>query len=92
MNMVTQWLRAHGGAGWNGVLRFQPSEGLAGTVDVSAAGKRDTTAALSWLDRLDRWFWRQEQKRCERYLAQASDVVELEQRLRELERRPDRFL
>ena len=41
----------------------------------------------TWLDRMDRWFWRLEQKRVEDYLAQSVDAADLEQRLRRLERR-----
>jgi hypothetical protein len=43
---------------------------------------------LHALDRLDRWFWRQRQKDRERYLARATDVADVERRLRELERTP----
>ena len=39
-----------------------------------------------WLDRLDRWFWRQEQKEREAYLAKARDVFDLERRLEALDR------
>ncbi|MGH8712769.1 MAG: hypothetical protein ACREYB_02055 [Casimicrobiaceae bacterium] len=38
------------------------------------------------LDRLDTWFWQQELKSREAFLAQSADVVELEQRMRWLER------
>lgn len=41
----------------------------------------------TWLERIDRWFWRLEQKRVEDYLAQSVDAADLEQRLRRLERR-----
>jgi hypothetical protein len=39
----------------------------------------------SWLDRLDNWFWKQEMKRREAYLAQSSDIFDLEQRMRSLD-------
>ena len=39
-------------------------------------------------ERFDRWTARMRQRDRERYLAQASDVFELEARIRELERRP----
>ena len=42
----------------------------------------------SWLDRLDAWFWRQEQKAREDYLARSTDIFELERRMRALERNP----
>jgi hypothetical protein len=43
---------------------------------------------LSWLERLERWLWRLEQKRVDNYLAQSVDLADLEMRLRRLERRP----
>jgi hypothetical protein len=43
---------------------------------------------LRWLDRLDNWFARQEQREREAYLAQSADIFELEQRIRRLERVP----
>ena len=39
-----------------------------------------------WLERLDRWFWRQQQRDVEAYLAKSSDVYDLEARIRALER------
>jgi hypothetical protein len=39
-------------------------------------------------ERFDRWIARMRQRDRERYLAKASDVFELEARIRELERRP----
>lgn len=86
--MVTQWARAHFAAGWNVVLGFQPAA-PAGNVVLTTPAK---APKLSLLDRLDRWFWRQEQQRRERYLAEAVDVVDLEQRMRGLERAPSRVL
>jgi hypothetical protein len=38
------------------------------------------------LDRLDRWFWRQEQKARDDYLATSADVFELERRIEALDR------
>ena len=38
------------------------------------------------LDRIDTWFWKQELKSREAFLAQAVDIVDLEQRMRWLER------
>lgn len=38
------------------------------------------------LARLDRWFWQQEQREREAYLAQSSDIYDLERRMRQLER------
>jgi len=39
-----------------------------------------------WLDRLDAWFWRQEQKDREAYLAESRDIFELERRIELLDR------
>jgi len=39
-----------------------------------------------WLGRLDNWFWRQQQRQREAYLAQATDIFDLEERMRRLER------
>lgn len=44
---------------------------------------------LHALDRLDRWFWRQRQKDRDAYLAGATDIADVERRLRDLERRRD---
>lgn len=38
------------------------------------------------LDRLDAWFWRQEQEARERYLARSRDVFDLERRIDALDR------
>lgn len=38
------------------------------------------------LDRLERWFWTQRQRDLEAYLAQASDIHDLERRMRYIER------
>jgi len=39
-----------------------------------------------WLARLDRWFWAQQQRDIEAYLARSEDIHDLEQRMRNLER------
>ena len=39
-----------------------------------------------WLARLDTWFWKQEMTRHEAFLAQSTDVFDLERRMRMLER------
>ena len=52
------------------------------------APKVSAERRCSWLDRLDAWFWRQEQKAREDYLARSTDIFELERRMRALERNP----
>ena len=47
-----------------------------------------TAPRQSWLQRIERWLWRLEQKRVEAYLARSVDLADLEMRLRRLERRP----
>ncbi|HEX8012844.1 MAG TPA: DUF3563 family protein [Casimicrobiaceae bacterium] len=44
------------------------------------------TRSPSLLERLDRWFWRQQVRDREAYLAGAQDIFELEERMRRLER------
>jgi hypothetical protein len=84
--MVMQWARAHFGAGAaNVVLGFQAPTGVAGA-RVTPARVQAEAPKLGWLDRLDRWFWSQEQAQREAYLAKASDVFDLERRMRTLER------
>ena len=39
-----------------------------------------------WIDRLDTWFWKQDMKSREAFLARSTDIVDLEQRMRWLER------
>ena len=51
-----------------------------------AAAAAPTARALGILDRLDGWFWRQEQKARDDYLATSADVFELERRIEALDR------
>jgi FAD/FMN-containing dehydrogenase len=83
--MVVQWFRALNGAGWDAKAAFLPTEGTAGRVTAMTA-RAAPLPKLSILDRLDRWFWTQEQKRRDAYLAQATDRFDLESRMRNLER------
>ena len=39
-----------------------------------------------WLDRLEHWLWKQEQRDIEAYLAKATDIYDLEERLRAIDR------
>lgn len=41
---------------------------------------------LTFLERLDRWFWAQQQRDLESYLARSVDIHDLEQRMRNVER------
>lgn len=62
-------------------------EGQPRSVAKAVARKTASNAPrLSLMERLDRWLWRQEVRRREAYLADAKDIVELEDRMRRLER------
>jgi porphobilinogen deaminase len=47
--------------------------------------RTDAVGTRTWLDRLDDWLWNQELKSREAFLAQSTDIVDLEQRMRWLE-------
>src|SRR4029079_15994076 len=50
------------------------------------AAKGIATRGPTLLERLDAWFWRQEQKEREAYLARSTDVFDLERRIDAIER------
>ena len=52
----------------------------------SQAPAKPSPPKLGWLARLERWFSRQRQRNVEAYLIQASDIYDLERRMRALER------
>jgi Protein of unknown function (DUF3563) len=53
----------------------------------AGSARADSSVRSSgWLDRLDTWFWKQEMKNREAFLAQSIDIFDLEQRMRCLER------
>jgi len=47
---------------------------------------RAAASSRSLFERIDHWLWRQQQRSVEAYLAQASDVCDLEARVRALSR------
>ena len=51
------------------------------------AGTQTRAARRGWLDRLDHWFWKREQRANDAYLATSQDIHELEARMRRRERR-----
>jgi len=61
---------------------------------IGASGKRPPAVgeaapaadSPSILERLDRWFWRQQLRERELYLSGAQDIFDLEDRIRRLER------
>jgi hypothetical protein len=54
--------------------------------DAPTVPAKPSPPKLGWMARLERWFWRQRQRDLEAYLAQATDVHDLETRMRTLER------
>ena len=62
-----------------------PSSDVTARVIEAGATRRKP---LAWLDA---WFWRQEQKRREAYLAGATDIFELERRMRAYDRAIPRY-
>lgn len=69
-------------------LAMQPLGNDAGNEPDRTADARaiDREPQRGWLDRLDHWFWKREQRAVEAYLATASDIYDLEVKIRELER------
>lgn len=65
--------------------RAQP-DGAAAAKAAAHSSDNAFVKPSSWLDRLDSWFWKQEMKRHEAFLAQSTDVFDLERRMRMLER------
>ena len=63
-----------------------PSATRAPYPDVPAVSAKPTANGGSLLDRLDRWLWKARQRDLERALTFATDVVDVERRLRERER------
>ena len=57
-----------------------------GDADDRRSTRRDAASRDGILDRLDRWFWRQELKARDAYLSQSHDVFDLERRIAALER------
>ena len=58
--------------------RFERLDTIASTIRAPRRGL---------LDRLSNWVWRSEQRATEAYLAKATDIFDLEARIRQLERR-----
>ena len=63
-----------------------PSRPTHGTGD--RPGKRAAPRTSKLDGRLNDWFYRQQVKQREAYLAQSTDIFDLERRIRHLERRP----
>ncbi len=65
------------------------SDVMPSTADAKAPADRPRAANEPvWMTKLGNWFHRQEVKNREAYLAQSTDIFDLERRIRYLERRP----
>ena len=60
--------------------------GFIGVSGKNASAGEPAVPSSSFLERLDRWFWRQQLRERESYLSGAQDIFELEDRIRRLER------
>jgi len=69
----------------HGILRDANERAQEVGKNVNAPGDASTPRG-SWVTRLDAWFWKQEMKRRNAYLAQSADIFDLERRMRGLER------
>src|SRR5688572_13221033 len=71
------------------LLAWMTTAALTGpaSAGTEAPAPRARKARASWLDRFERWLWIARQRELERVLANASDIVDLEARLRDRERR-----
>jgi hypothetical protein len=69
-----------------GLCRLFLPTGEAGSA--AAARPADRPRKPTLMERLERWFAEARQREVERYLAQSSDVFDLERRIRALERQP----
>jgi hypothetical protein len=63
---------------------FPPEPAVADSASKSVTPQAQRKGGL--LERLDRWFWAQQQRDLEAYLAQSADIHDLEQRMRNVER------
>jgi uncharacterized protein DUF3563 len=73
----------------HGILRdanHRAQEESARAASIANSVANSVAKPRSLLDRLDTWFWKQEMKRQEAFLAQSTDIFDLEQRMRLLER------
>ena len=69
----------------HGIIRDANERAHEASKNAGAPGLASTRQ--SWLTRVDAWFSKQEMKRREAYLAQSTDIFDLERRMRGLERR-----
>ena len=68
------------------VREYAPIRGAAGRSRTQPAPSARFEESTSLLERLEAWFWRQQQAAQETYLAGSRDVFDLERRIEALER------
>jgi hypothetical protein len=69
-------------------LCIQMAQSTFSDVMPSKTGDERTKKVRSWTSALADWFYRQQVKEREAYLAKSTDIFDLERRLRQLEREP----
>lgn len=69
-------------------LCIQMAQSTFSDVMPSKTGDTRTKKVRSWTSALADWFYRQQVKEREAYLAKSTDIFDLERRLRQLEREP----
>lgn len=67
------------------VLSFLP-RATAATPSIAAQSPTASIARRRWFERLDQWYWQQRQRALEAQLADSTNIVELEARLRDIGR------
>ena len=70
----------------HGILRDASERAQEDSAAPASAFAHTVSKPRGWLDHLDTWFWKQEMKRREAFLAQSADIFDLERRMRMLER------
>jgi hypothetical protein len=73
----------------HGILQNASERAQKDSAAPASAGTSTVSKRRGWLDRLDTWFWNQEMKSREAFLAKSTDIFDLEQRMRRLERGRD---
>ena len=73
----------------HGILQDPNERAQQDSAAPSSAFANKVSKPRGWLDRLDTWFWKQEMKSREAFLAKSTDIFDLEQRMRRLERGRD---
>ena len=73
----------------HGILQDANERAQKDSIGPSSTFASTVSRPRGWLDRLDTWFWKQEMKSREAFLAQSTDIFDLEQRMRRLERGRD---